>query len=91
MGQSLSKQRTAQALGELSATPISHGTVPSATARAAGNLRELTYAVTERIATAEVAHFEVPEFRAAEKLHWLHSGSCMDIDHPATGVLGARP
>lgn len=75
MGQYLSKQRTAQALGELFDTPISHGTVSSATARAAGNFEGFTSAVTKRIATAEVAHFDETGFRAAGKLHWLHSAS----------------
>ena len=57
MGQYLSKQRTAQALGELFGTPVSHGTLSSATARVAGNLEGFASAVTERIANAEVAHF----------------------------------
>lgn len=51
MVQYLSKVRTAQALGELFGTPISHGTVSSATARAARHLGDVTLAVTERIAT----------------------------------------
>ena len=75
MGQYLSKKRTAQALGELFGTPISHGTVSSATARAAGDLDGFISAVTERIAAAEVAHFDETGFRAAGKLHWLHSAS----------------
>lgn len=75
MGQYLSKQRTAQALGELFGTPISHGTVSSSTARAATNLEDFTLAVTERIAAAEVAHFDETGFRATGKLHWLHSAS----------------
>ncbi|WAM20042.1 IS66 family transposase [Rhodococcus sp. JS3073] len=75
MGQYLSKQRTAQALSELFGTPVSAGTVSSATARAADDLDGFRAAVAAEIAAAEVAHFDETGFRAAGKLHWLHSAS----------------
>ncbi len=75
MGQYLSKHRTAQAMSELFGTPVSAGTVAAATARAAGDLTGFCAAVTEKIAAAEVAHFDETGFRAAGKLHWLHSAS----------------
>jgi transposase len=75
MGQYLSKARTAQALSELFGTAVSAGTVSSATARAADDLDGFRVAVAAEIAAAEVAHFDETGFRAAGKLHWLHSAS----------------
>lgn len=75
MGQYLSKQRTAQALGELFNTPVSEGTVSAATARAAADLDGFCAAVRERIAAAAVAHFDETGLRADGRLHWLHSAS----------------
>jgi len=77
VGQFLSKQRTAEALGELFGVPISSGTVAAASARAA---REVTGCgflglVRDRIAKAPVAHFDETGFRVAAKLHWVHSAS----------------
>ena len=75
MGQYLSTQRTAHALSELFASPVSEGTVAAATARAAADLAGFRAAVTAQIAAADLAHFDETGFRAAGKLHWLHSAS----------------
>ena len=75
MGQYLSKHRTAVAMSELFATPVSDGTVSAATARAAGDLDGFCAAVRKKIAGADVAHFDETGFRADGKLHWLHSAS----------------
>ena len=75
MGQYLSKHRTAKAMSELFNTPVSDGTVSSATACAAGDLKEFCAAVSKKIAGADVAHFDETGLRADGKLHWLHSAS----------------
>ena len=75
MGQYLSKSRTAKAMAELFNIPVSEGTVGSATDRAANDLSAFGIAVADRIAAADVAHFDETGFRAAAKLHWLHSAS----------------
>jgi len=75
MGQYLSKHRTAVAMSELFATPVSDGTVSSATARAAKDLGGFAAAVSKKIAAADVAHFDETGFRVKGKLHWLHSAS----------------
>ena len=63
MGQYLSKHRTAVAMSELFGTPVCAGTVAAATARAAGDLDGFWAAVTQKIAGAEVAHFDETGFR----------------------------
>jgi len=75
MGQYLSKNRTAKAMSELFDTPVSDGTVSSATARAAKDLTGFAAAAAKKIAEADVAHFDETGFRVKGKLHWLHSAS----------------
>jgi transposase-like protein len=72
VGQFLSKQRTAEALGELFGVPVSPGTVAAASARAAKAVDGCGFLdlVREQIAAAPVAHFDETGFRVAEKLHW---------------------
>jgi transposase len=79
MGQYLSKHRTAVAMSELFGIAVSDGTVSAATTRAAGDLAGFCTAVAEKIACAEVAHFDETGFRADGKLHWLHSASTPDF------------
>jgi transposase len=71
-GQFLSKQRTAQALAELFAIPLSSGTVAALTARAAGRLGEFLEHTRGQIAAAEVAGFDETGFRVQGRLHWVH-------------------
>jgi transposase len=75
VGQFLSKRRTAQALAELFGTPVSEGTVAAMTGRAAHGLDAFTALVRDRIAAAEVAHFDETGLRVEGKLRWVHSAS----------------
>jgi transposase len=72
LGQFLSKQRTAQALGELFGTPLSSGTVAALAARAAGRLDGFLEHVREQIAASEAAGFDETGFRVQGRLHWVH-------------------
>jgi transposase len=91
-GQFLSKARTAQALAELFATPISGGTVAKMTARAADGLGEFTEQAREAIAGAQVAHFDETGFRVQGRLRWVHSASTgkhvLITVHDKRGVAG---
>ena len=86
MGQYLSKHRTAQAMSELFATPVSDATVSAAKARAAGDLAGFCAAVTQKIAGADVAHFDETGFRARglNPGAWAKKVDQVDLvgDHP---------
>jgi transposase len=71
-GQFLSKERTAQALAELSGIPLSSGTVAGITARAVGRLDSFLERVRDTIAAAEVAGPGETGFRVDGRLHWVH-------------------
>jgi transposase len=92
VGQFLSKKRTAQALAELFGIPISPGTVAAMTGRAAGGLDGFTTLVRDRIAAAEVAHFDETGLRVDGKLRWVHSASTGKYSlitvHDRRGVAG---
>lgn len=75
MGQFLPEKRTAQAIGELFAVPISDAAVAAVTARAAGDLGEFLTQVTTRLAAAPVVHFDETGLRCRGRLAWLHSAS----------------
>ena len=90
VGQFLSKARTAQALAELFATPVSEGTVATISERAADGLDG--FLDTVRDAIAEVAGFDESGLRVAGALHWVH---CARTDrytlitcHPKRGREG---
>lgn len=92
VGQFLSKKRTARALAELFATPVSEGTVATMAKRAADGLDEFLSEVTDRLGEAEVAGFDETGLRVAGKLHWVH---CARTDkytlitcHPKRGTKG---
>ena len=72
VGQFLSKKRTAAALAELFATPVSEGTVATVATRAANGLAEFLTQVGDRIAACEVAGFDETGLRVAGRLHWVH-------------------
>jgi transposase len=75
-GQFLSKGRTAAALGDLFDAPVAPGTVASWTAKTAATItEEVIPVITDRIAGAEVAHFDETGLRTAGKLAWMHSAS----------------
>lgn len=77
VGQFLSKQRTARALGELFGVPISAGTVAAASSRAGRDVKGSGFLdrVRDLVAESSVAHFDETGFRVAGKLHWVHSAS----------------
>jgi transposase len=72
IGQFLSKNRTAQALAELTGVPLSSGTVAALTARAAGRLGGFLEHAREQIAGSDVAGFDETGFRVDGRLHWVH-------------------
>ena len=75
-GQFLSKGRTAAALSDLFGAHVAPGTVASWTHRTADVITdEVTPVITDRIAGAEVAHFDETGLRTAGKLAWMHSAS----------------
>ena len=75
VGQFLSKKRTAQAMAELFALPVSEGTVAAVTARAGADLDTFRDRVRARLAAAPVVNFDETGLRVADRLHWLHSAS----------------
>jgi len=70
MGQFLSKKRTAQALAELFGTPVSSGTVAAMAERTAAGLDGFLTVVRDRIAAAELAHFDESGLRVDGRLRW---------------------
>jgi len=94
MGQFLSKERTAQAVGELLNIPVSSGSIAALTQRSAEGLEDFRALVAAAIAAAPVAHFDETGFRVAGKLHWLHSASTAQHSlitcHPKRGREGMR-
>ena len=75
-GQFLSKGRTAAALGDLFGADVAPATVASWTAKTAQVITdEVIPVITDRIAGAEVAHFDETGLRTAGKLAWMHSAS----------------
>lgn len=75
VGQFLSKDRTAHALGELFGLPVSGRTVLSMVKRAAEGLEPFLEQAREQITAAPVAHFDETGFRVEGRLHWVHSAS----------------
>jgi transposase len=84
VGQFLSKARTAQALAELFATPVSEGTVATMSERAAEQLDGLLDTVCEAIADAEVAGFDESGLRVA-----VPCTGCVAV--PCTGCIAPAP
>jgi len=88
-GQFLSKNRTAQALAELSGIPLSSGTVAGLTARAAGRLGAFLEHSRGQIAGAGVAGFDETGFRVDGRLAWVHcartSKYTLLMAHPRRG------
>jgi transposase len=72
VGQFLSKKRTAAALADLFATPVSEGTAATMTKRAVDGLDDFLTQVGDRIAASEVAGFDETGLRVAGTLHWVH-------------------
>src|SRR5947209_13305768 len=71
VGQFLSKKRTAAALAELFATPVSEGTVATITKRAVDGLDDFLTQVDDRIGSSEVAGFDETRLRLTRTMHWV--------------------
>ena len=75
-GQFLSKARTARAMSDLLAVPVSAGTVAAVTARAAAALSVpggFTDTVRSQLRAGPLIHFDETGLRVEGPLHWLHS------------------
>lgn len=90
-GQFLSVGRTAQALSDLFAMPVSAGTVACWVKRTAlGIIDQVLPVITDRITTAPVVCFDETSLRTAGRNAWLHT-ACTPTDvlltvHPRRGV-----
>ncbi len=91
-GQFLSRNRTAQALAELSGVTVSPGAVTAMTTRVAAALAPALEAIRDAVAAAPAAHFDETGFRVAGKLAWVHSASAgkfaLITVHPRRGREG---
>ncbi|MGH3282315.1 MAG: IS66 family transposase, partial [Trebonia sp.] len=74
-GQFLSRDRACQALSELFGCAPSPGALAAAAKKTAGLIAPALRAVTARLISAEVVHFDETGFRTAGKLAWVHSAS----------------
>jgi transposase len=74
-GQFLSRDRACRALAEMFGCAPSPGALAAAARKTAGLLAPALKAITERLAAAEVAHFDETGFRTAGRLAWVHSAS----------------
>jgi len=68
----LSYQRTAEALSDLFAIPVSAGTLASIDRRCARRLEGVVEQIRKKIIRAEVVHFDETGLSINGKLHWLH-------------------
>jgi transposase len=68
----LSYQRTAEALSDLFAIPVSAGTRASVDRRCARRLEGVVEQIREKLIRAEVVHFDETGLSINGKLHWLH-------------------
>jgi transposase len=74
-GQFLSRNRTCQAMAELSGVPVSPGAVAAMVTRVAAALGTSLEAIRQALTAAGVAHFDETGFRVAGQLGWVHSAS----------------
>ena len=74
-GQFLSRDRACQALSEMFGCAPSAGALAAAARKTAGFLTPALAAITRRLISAEVVHFDETGFRTAGKLAWVHCAS----------------
>ena len=74
-GQFLSRDRACRALAEMFGCAPSPGALAAAARKTAGLLAPALKAITERLISAGVVHFDETGFRTAGKLAWVHSAS----------------
>ena len=70
-----SYQRTAEALSDLFAIPVSAGTLASTDSRCARRLEKVVEQIREKLVRAPVVHFDETGLSINGKLHWLHGAS----------------
>jgi transposase len=89
--QHLPVDRAAQLLDDVLGAPVSTGTLAAVLAEGAAGLGGFVQAVRERLAGAEVAHFDETGARVAGRLHWAHSVSTGSLSlftvHPKRGTV----
>jgi len=71
----LSYQRTAEALSDLFAVPVSAATLASTDRRCARRLEGVVEQIREKLVHAPVVHFDETGLSINGKLHWLHGAS----------------
>ncbi len=93
-GQFLSRDRACRALSEMFGCAPSPGALAAAARKTAGLLAPALKAITQYLASAEVAHFDETGFRTAGKLAWVHSASwgkfVLVTVHPKRGKDGMK-
>jgi transposase len=77
--QHLPVDRAAQLLSDVLGAPLATGTVAAVLAEGADGLERFCQVVRERLAVAEVAHFDETGARVAGRLHWVHSASTSSL------------
>lgn len=77
----LSYQRTAQALSDLFAIPVSAGTLASIDCRCARRVEGVVEQIREKLIRAEVVHFDETGLSINGKLHWLHGAGNRDFTY----------
>jgi transposase len=91
-GQFLSRDRACRALSELFGCAPSPGALAAAAKKTAGLLAPALAAITKRLVSAEVVHFDETGFRTAGRLAWVHSASwgkfVLITVHPKRGKDG---
>ena len=91
-GQFLSRDRAAQALGEMFGCQPSPAVIASAAWKIAAFLTPAIEVIIKELVKAEVAHFDETGFRVAGKLAWVHSASSgnwvLVTVHPKRGTQG---
>jgi transposase len=87
--QHLPVDRAAQLLADLLGAPVATGTLAAILAEGAAGLDGFVQVVRDRLAAAEVAHFDETGARVAGRLHWVHSASTKLLSlfavHPKRG------
>jgi len=96
----LSYQRTAEALSDLFAIPVSAGTLASTDGRCARRLERVVEQIREKLVHAPVVHFDETGLSINGKLHWLHGASTRAFSYyfphqrrgqTATDAMGILP
>jgi transposase len=77
----LSYQRTAQALSDLFAIPVSGGTLAGIDRRCARRVEGVVEQIRKKLIRAEVVHFDETGLSINGTLHWLHGAGSRDFTY----------